>query len=220
MRMPLDKDTHQATPVVAEGLLPAFSASLVAAGIYTLLPTGIALGPRWLLLAITPVMLLTLAVFRRRGSRHAAHIVGHISTAVMTAFIAYSLIFLVDGIFRGAVTAPVMLRASGILWVMNVIVFALWYWRLDAGGPIARAARGNHDSGCFLFPQMMIPKASARAWIPHFVDYLFLAFNTSTAFSPTDTAILSRWAKLLVMTQSIISLGLVVLVVSRAINII
>lgn len=216
----MNRENDQPAPVVVESLLPAFSASLIAAGIYALLPTGIALGPNWLLPAITPCLLILVAVLRRSGSRRTAHYVGHVSTAVMTAFIAYSLIRLVMAVIGGTVTASVMLRASGILWAMNVIVFALWYWRLDAGGPMARAARGSHDIGCFLFPQMMIRKSDAHGWIPHFIDYLFLAFNTSTAFSPTDTAILSRWAKLLVMAQSIISLGLVVLVVSRAVNII
>ncbi len=217
--MRLSQTNHEA-PVVVEGLLPAFSATLIAAILYAWLPPKIALVQPWILLAIMPFFLVAVALLRKRGKRRIAHHLGHISTAVMTCFIAYSLIFLVVGIFRGAVAASVMLRASGILWVMNIIVFALWYWRLDAGGPMARADRGNHEIGCFLFPQMTLRKIDAGPWIPHFVDYLFVAFNTSTAFSPTDTAILSRWAKLLVMTQSIISLGLVVLVVSRAVNII
>lgn len=207
-------------PVVVEGFLPAFSATLIAAFLYAWLPPQIALGPQWILLAIMPVFLGAVALLQKRGKRRIAHHLGHMSTAIMTCFIGYSLIFLVVGIFRGAVTASVMLRASGILWGMNIIVFALWYWRLDAGGPMARADRGKHEIGCFLFPQMTMRKTDGEAWIPHFVDYLFVAFNTSTAFSPTDTAILSRWAKLLVMTQSIISLGLVVFVVSRAVNII
>jgi uncharacterized membrane protein len=211
---------EEKVPVVVEGLMPAFSASLIAAVLYGLLPSPIALGPSWILLVTMTLLMSLLAVLRQTGRFRLAHYLGHTSTALMTCFIAYSLICLVVGIFRGTVVASVMLRSSGILWVMNVIVFALWYWRLDAGGPMARAHRGSHEVGCFLFPQMMMRKVDAGPWIPHFIDYLFLAFNTSTAFSPTDTAILSRWAKLLVMTQSIISLGLVVLVVSRAVNVI
>src|SRR6202008_270518 len=90
--------------------------------------------------------------------------------------------------------APLRLLLSGAeLWVTNVLVFALWYWKLDGGGPTGRQLADSESS--FLFPQKMCPEACAPGWSPVFVDYLFLAFNTSTAFSPTDTAVLSRWAK-------------------------
>lgn len=217
--MRLDQKS-QTPPSRVEGFLPAFSVTLIASFLYALLPAQITLGPLWVLPVIMLPLLLTVALLKRFGKRLGAHYLGHVSTAIMTCFIAYSLILLVADVFRGAGLGPNMLRASGILWVMNIIVFASWYWRLDAGGPMARADRGKHDVGCFLFPQMTLRWADAKPWIPHFIDYLFVAFNTSTAFSPTDTAILSRWAKLLVMAQSIISLGLVVLVVSRAVNII
>jgi uncharacterized membrane protein len=101
-------------------------------------------------------------------------------------------------------------------------VFASWYWRLDAGGPSARDLREAHGEGAFLFPQMTIKPKSPKdkyVWKPGFVDYLFLAFNTSTAFSPTDVPVLSRWAKLLMMIQSIISLGTVAILAARAVNI-
>ena len=121
--MRLSQTNHEA-PVVVEGLLPAFSATLIAAILYAWLPPKIALVQPWILLAIMPFFLVAVALLRKRGKRRIAHHLGHISTAVMTCFIAYSLIFLVVGIFRGAVAASVMLRASGILWVMNIIVFA------------------------------------------------------------------------------------------------
>ncbi len=191
-----------------------------AAALYTLLPPALALGPRWVLPVIMAITLCVLLVLRARRQYAVAHYLGHASTAIMTGFIAFSLVLLVCGIVKGSLPAIIMLRSSGVLWLMNVVVFALWYWRLDAGGPMARARRGNHDTGCFLFPQMMLRQSDRGAWNPHFIDYLFVAFNTSTAFSPTDTAILSRWAKVLVMLQSIISLGLVALVISRGINII
>ena len=103
-------------------------------------------------------------------------------------------------------------------------MFALWYWRLDAGGPHGRDARPGHAAGAFLFPQMtMLPEAKAAAgqetWSPNFLDYLFLAFNTSTAFSPTDTPALARWGKVLMMLQSIISLTVLALLAARAVNI-
>ena len=95
-----------------------------------------------------------------------------------------------------------LLRAAAALWVSNILVFASWYWRLDAGGPNARDQRDAHDEGAFLFPQMITPWESDKNWRPGFVDYLFLAFNTSTAFSPTDVPVLSRWAKLMMMVQA------------------
>jgi hypothetical protein len=103
-------------------------------------------------------------------------------------------------------------------------VFALWYWRLDAGGPHGRDSRLRHAEGAFLFPQMtMLPEAKIAAgqqtWSPNFLDYLFLAFNTSTAFSPTDTPALTRWAKMLMMIQSMISLTVLALLAARAVNI-
>ena len=112
-----------------------------------------------------------------------------------------------------------LLRAAAALWVANVLVFASWYWRLDAGGPNARDQRDAHDEGAFLFPQMITPWESDKNWRPGFVDYLFLAFNTSTAFSPTDVPVLSRWAKLMMMVQALISLATVALLAARAVNI-
>jgi uncharacterized membrane protein len=109
-----------------------------------------------------------------------------------------------------------LLRSAAALWVSNILVFASWYWRLDAGGPNARERRGEHTEGAFLFPQMTLPDSD---WMPGFVDYLFLAFNTSTAFSPTDVPVLSRWAKGMMMVQSTISLTTIALLAARAVNI-
>ena len=100
----------------------------------------------------------------------------------------------------------------------------MWYWRLDAGGPHQRELTPGHTDGAFLFPQMtMDPAAKIAAgehnWEPNFVDYLFLAFNTSTALSPTDVPVLSRWAKILMMIQALISLLVIALLAARAVNI-
>ena len=89
-------------------------------------------------------------------------------------------------------------------------------WRLDGGGPHARDIADRHSAGAFLFPQMTRPPEENPGWSPEFLDYLFLAFNTSTAFSPTDTAVLTRWAKVLMMTQSIISLTVIAILAARA----
>jgi uncharacterized membrane protein len=116
------------------------------------------------------------------------------------------------------------LESAASLWFTNVLVFACWYWRLDAGGPHARDHRHVHSEGSFLFPQMaMSPEQLALtgqgAWKPGFVDYLFLAFNSSTALSPADTPVLSRWAKLLMMVQASISFTIILLLAARAVNI-
>ena len=104
------------------------------------------------------------------------------------------------------------------------MVFALWYWRLDAGGPHERDKRLGHQAGDFLFPQMTmseqaLKEAGQQDWSPSFLDYLFLAFNTSTAFSPTDVPVLAIWAKILMMLQSLLSLLIIALLAARAVNI-
>jgi uncharacterized membrane protein len=139
-----------------------------------------------------------------------------------TVALLWSLANLIGGLPDKKETPAILLRAAAALWTSNILVFASWYWRLDAGGPHARDKREAHTEGAFLFPQMIIPagkKSDARNWKPGFADYLFLAFNTSTAFSPTDVPVLSRWAKMLMMVQSIISLGTVAILAARAINI-
>ena len=114
-------------------------------------------------------------------------------------------------------SAPALLRDATLLWVINVSTFAVWYWEIG-GGPARRRAE-EHRSEDFLFPQMNLTTEAARAWHPRFVDYFFLAFNTSTAFSPTDTAFLSRRAKVLMMVQPLLSLVILALLVGRAINV-
>src|SRR5439155_7990760 len=116
----------------------------------------------------------------------------------------------------GATDAPRLLLNGCAIWFTNVIVFALWYWEIDRGGPAARAnARAVHPD--FLFAQMAAPELADHDWEPTFIDYLYLSFTNSTAFSPTDTLPLSRWAKLAMMFQSAVSLVTVALVVARAV---
>jgi len=133
-----------------------------------------------------------------------------------------SLVLLVAALPSHRERPTVLLRSAAALWVTNVLVFALWYWRLDAGGPHRRDARAGHEDGAFLFPQMTIAPDSPAydaQWSPNFVDYLFLAFNSSTALSPTDSPVISRWAKLLMIVQSAISLTIIALLAARGVNI-
>jgi hypothetical protein len=152
-------------------------------------------------------------------------VLGYILISIVTADMTWSLYHLVAAIPLHKESPVEMLRSAAALWITNILVFASWYWRLDAGGPRERERRGVHTDGAFLFPQMTLDQRAKEAmgeesWSPGFVDYLFLAFNTSTAFSPTDSPVLSPWAKSLMMVQALISFTTVALLAARAVNII
>jgi hypothetical protein len=209
----------------AEPPWPIMFALLATGGLYFALPESMSAGPHWLLLAIVAVLLVpTLLTYRRCHTMF--HIVlGHALSGVVTAFMLWSVVQLVRSVFMNHSPSAPLLRSGALLWMTNVLVFASWYWRLDAGGPHARARSLTHTCGAFLlFPQMTSDLGDAgregdgSPWSPKFVDYLFLSFNTSTAFSPTDTPVLSRWAKALMMVQSFISLNVTLILVARAVN--
>lgn len=205
-------------PMVREPRWPAFVAMLAAAGVYLALPEPLSLGPSWLLLVIIVFLLIPILVSYRYGRYDVTRILTLTANAIITIAMIASLALLVKGIPEHLETPKALLRSASALWITNILVFALWYWKLDAGGPLRRDHHGFLNSS-FLFPQMLSREEQDSSWKPNFVDYLFLAFNTSTAFSPTDTAVLSRWAKLGMMVQSLISLMIVVLLAARAVNI-
>jgi hypothetical protein len=155
----------------------------------------------------------------RRGRYDLTRILTFIANGAITIAMIASLIFLIQGIPQHRESPKALLRSASALWITNVLVFALWYWKLDGGGPLQRERVRGRLNSWFLFPQMLKQDGRDLAWSPHFMDYLFLAFNTSTAFSPTDTAILSRVAKLGMMLQALISLTIVALLAARAVNI-
>jgi hypothetical protein len=140
--------------------------------------------------------------------------------AVASLANAWSLARLISALLsghEGSAAGPLLLVAAGI-WGTNVAVFALWYWEFDRGGPVARAhAHRAHPD--FLFPQMQAQDLVSRDWEPAFFDYLYVSYTNATAFSPTDTMPMSRWAKLLMLMQSAVSIITVGLVVARAVNI-
>ena len=181
------------------------------------LPDPLTFGPNWLLLAVVGVLGVTSIFTHRTGMHVANQIVGYGLSVIVTLALAFSLGALIAGLPSHRDSAITLLRSAGSLWLSNILVFASWYWRLDAGGPQQRDVRGKHVEGAFLFPQMTV--RTEKHWAPGFVDYLFLAFNTSTAFSPTDVPPLTRWAKMLMMVQSMISLGAIVVLGARAVNI-
>ena len=205
--------------VFREPRWPAFMAIFATALVHQSLPERLSVGPRWGLLSITVVLLIPIIFSYHRGHYNVSRILTFTAAGVITFAMIASLALLVSGIPKHLDSPQTLLRSAISLWITNVIVFALWYWKLDAGGPLGRdKARGDFDSS-FLFPQMMMRDEPEEIWSPQFLDYLFLAFNTSTAFSPTDTAVLSRWAKLTMMLQSIISLMIVTLLAARAVGI-
>ena len=198
---------------------PAVLAILATAALHFVLPEPLRFGPGWLLLVVVTLLLIPAVLAHRTGRLTLNRVLGHFVLGSLTASMVWSLALLILRLPRHSDTPQVLLRAAITLWMANVLVFASWYWRLDAGGPNERDRRESHTQGAFLFPQMIIAGKQARGWRPGFVDYLFLAFNTSTAFSPTDVPVLSRWAKLMMIVQASISLATVALIAARAVNI-
>jgi hypothetical protein len=149
-----------------------------------------------------------------------------ITTSITIAFITVANLFAATHLVRDIITsnrlfsgnATGLLATGGVIWVTNVIAFGLWYWDLDRGGAAARA-HDPHANPAFVFPEMLLTDFARTAWVPQFADYLSLAFWTATAFGPTDVSAIKRWAKLLMMTEAGVSLGIGALVIARAINI-
>ena len=217
------QQTSTASGSGAEPRWPAILALLAVGGLELALPHRLSFGPDWLLLAVVFVVTVPAVLARRRGRHRLNQLLGYCSNTVVTLALVWSLAVLVRSLPQHTLSPRQLLLVAGVLWISNVLVFASWYWRLDAGGPHARELRDIHMDGAFLFPQMTMPAGPlspiANGWSPGFVDYLFLAFNTSTAFSPTDVPVLSRWAKGLMMVQAGISLITIALLAARAVNI-
>jgi uncharacterized membrane protein len=221
-------------------LLPA-AALIAAAGLYADLPSRFIAGPsagafgvvRWVVPALTVLVLASFLAIRpdARLARvfgwrpQALHLTRRrlalLTIGIVSAANSASIILLIHLLVNGAGapgTAAPLLRAALHMWVVNVLLFGLWYWQLGGGGPINRPACA-HTERDFLFPQHTEPLLAGSGWQPEFLDYLYVSFTNAAAFSPTDTMPLSRWAKMLMLVQSAISLSLAVMVVARAVNI-
>lgn len=212
------------SPKTSEAMWPSLIAMAAAGALHGLLPAHLSTGPRWMLLVIVFGVLLPGELFHLAGKHKMCKILGYIAISTVTLAMIHSVIRLVNAIPLHEIKPEQLLRSAIVLWATNILVFAGWYWKLDAGGPHKRDLRKTHDDGAFLFPQMTINGPTddpdqRKNWTPHFIDYLFLAFNTSTALSPTDVPVLSRWAKVLMMIQAMISLAVVGLLAARAVNI-
>lgn len=203
---------------------PAFIAILAAVALNTGLPEALTMGPRWLFPALVLALSIPGLIFYHTGRHRLNSIFGFTADGLLTVGLIISVILLIEALPTNKETPQQLLLSAASLWTTNILVFALWYWRLDAGGPYQRDKVPGHSDGAFLFPQMTMSKEALRDagqqnWSPNFIDYLFLAFNTSTAFSPTDVPALARWAKILMMLQSLLSLLIIVLLAARAVNI-
>jgi len=201
-------------------------AVLVALGLYVALPqamTGHAAVASALRFAIPAVELALLAPLalgaphRNAAESARRRTAAIVLTAVLSAANLLALGLLVARLSDGTVAGRPLLLATAEIWTTNAIVFALWYWELDGGGPPLRLAEpsGRRD---FAFVQMLSPQLAEPGWHPRFVDYLYLSFTNASAFSPSDTLPLTRWAKLLMLLQSWVSIVTVVLVAARAVS--
>lgn len=171
---------------------------------------------------IEGVLLATVIVMNpKRISSHipSARLTGLLLTSIMTISNTVSAIKLIDAMILGTLSsARDLLFSAGSIWLTNVVVFALWYWELDRGGPGNRA-EARKPFPDFMFPQMSDPGYAPPTWHPNFFDYLYTSFTNASAFSPTDVMPLTRWAKMLMLLQSLTALLTVGLVIARAVNI-
>ena len=210
-------------PAAKESRWPASLAVIAAALINYLLPARYTLGPPWLMSILELAVLVPLTIFaphRTIGESRLRQLAGIGLIALVNLANLASLVLLIQRLlYNGrAVQGPELLYSSLAVWTTNIIVFALWYWELDRGGPDDRLKR-DHAPPDFLFPQMVTPGCTPTQWSPAFIDYIYVAFTNATAFSPTDTMPLTPWAKMLMLVQSLISLLTIALVAARAVNI-
>ena len=233
----------------SERYWPAYVALAAAVVLQLRLPSAYDLGPKWALPVVEAGLLAALVVGRYLSPRRRdpttmrrLHVLSIGLIAVISVDNLTSLGLLVRELLRGLDADGRTLVLSALaIWVTNVIVFALWFWEFDGGGPVPRRADpdGIRD---FLFPQIQLQQDEAEmlsrdaelvelgqlsrgrqpkyvGWLPDFVDYFYVSFTNATAFSPTDTMPLSRWAKMLMLVQSSAALLTIALIAARAVNI-
>ncbi len=206
----------------AEASWPALAAVAAAIALQLLLPERLTAGPTWLLPALEGALLVGLSLATPR-ELEAEHPLRRGLALGMTGFVSVaniiSLGLLVHFLLHhGTKDGQELIGAGVLIWLTNVLIFGLWYWETDRGGPGKRAA-GHDGPADFLFPQMTGDHIGPAGWRPQFVDYLYVSLTNATAFSPTDTMPLTRTAKCIMGAQSLVSLVTLGLVVSRAVNI-
>ncbi len=215
---------EQTQSIRIEPRWPVVLAILAAILMVVLLPERVVLFPAWFPYVIGIALILPMAAVRLSAEK-ARWL--RVERTIMLLFIVAmgvgtlaNLASLIRAMVRrsGEVGGLQLLSSSIVVWVSNVLIFSLLYWRIDRGGPEARANNAGTRPD-WLFPQAGAPEDAPPDWRPTFVDYLFLGFSTATAFSPTDALPMTSRAKMLMMLESTMSLGTIVVVASRAINI-
>ncbi len=206
-----------------ESRVQVMSALAVAIALIALLPARVANHPRWLLPGLAVILFVIVLMVNPLKSPERAKQLRPLTFALLAVLslgnavsAARLIVDLVNS--EGIKSADTLLLTGAAIWATNMIIFAVWYWEFDRGGPGARAMMTKQYPD-FVFPQMTDTTNSDPEWEPQFVDYLYLSFTNATAFSPTDVMPYARWAKLTMMAQSAVSLIVVVLVVARAVNI-
>jgi uncharacterized membrane protein len=197
---------------------PAAVALLAIGASYLALSEYVTFGPRvWLPGLMSVLVVLALSV-HARGRYRLARRISFVLLGVLTASVVLRVFFLVTTLSGRGTSALSVLVDAALIWASTMVMFAVWYWEIDGGGPAERTMDA-HASEDILFPQIAQQDGMrAIGWAPGFLDYLFLAFNTSAAFSPTDTPVLSRRAKILTALQSVLSLVVIVVLLGWAIN--
>ena len=212
MHHPASDDTEE----VVVPSIAALVAILLTGLLYLVLPPNVIIGPNWLLLVVEGVFVVPLVI----DALTAWDLSPTARRLLVLVPLGVSTLALVAGVALFVLTLPAdkhatnLLRAAALLWSFNILVFALWYWEVDGGGPWKRHLAG-HRATDFLFPQ----QAAGERWVPHFLDYLFLAFTGATALSPADTYPLTRLAKALMMIEAVLSLTVAGILIARAVNI-
>jgi len=212
-------------PAASEPFWPAQLTVLAAIGLQVALPERLTAGPVWLVPALEAVLLAGLVVVNRSQTEDEPPRRRHIAlglTAIVTAANIYSLGALTHYLLHhtpaGHSEGRELIVSGMLIWLTNFLIFALWYWEMDRGGPGKRAT-GRDRAPDFLFPQMSDDRIEPAGWRPQFIDYLYVSLTNATAFSPTDTMPLSAAAKGTMGVQSLVSLVTIGLIVSRAVNI-
>jgi hypothetical protein len=201
---------------------PASLAATAALLLYMTLPGKLTIGPGWVIPALEGALLLPLTVrapYRHREEVRLVRFASLLLIALVNLANVGSLALLVHAVLSGGVVSGRQLIFSGIqIWLTLILVFALWFWEVDRGGPTIRGHTDQREPD-FLFPQMATHELGQTDWLPGFVDYLYLSFTNATAFSPTDTMPLTSRAKALMLLEALASITTVVMVAGRAVNI-
>ena len=195
---------------------------LVAIGLQLALPNRLATGPTWLLPTLEGALLVGFTLATPRQLEH-EHTVRRRVALILTAFVSFanisSLVLLCrDLLQHGSPNGRQLIVSGALIWLTNVLIFGLWYWEIDRGGPGKRAA-GHDDAPDLLYPQMTDDRIEPLDWRPQLLDYLYVSLTNAAAFSPTDTLPLTQRAKAMMGLQSLVSLVTIGLVLARAVNI-